>query len=160
MARVRKFGTDVVDQLSETDARQQGKKGGAGLDDRSVMGFLEFLDRIHEPRRCQVDILIYRCHNIFMTDTVLGVAEAKKRFSEIVDRVARGERFVVCRRGKPAVALVAPSDISGHSRQGPPRGLAAFAGALSEWDELEDVVEEIYAARSRSKDRAVPDLRD
>jgi prevent-host-death family protein len=95
-----------------------------------------------------------------MTDTILGVAEAKKRFSEIVDRVAKGERFVVSRRGKPAVALVSPSDVLSHSRQGPPRGLAAFAGALSEWDELEDVVEEIYAARSRSKDRAVPDISD
>ena len=95
-----------------------------------------------------------------MTDTVLGVAEAKKRFSELIDRVARGERFVVCRRGKPAVALVSPSEASGRGRRGPPRGLAAFAGALSEWDELEDVVEEIYAARSRSKDRAVAELHE
>ncbi|TDI42658.1 MAG: type II toxin-antitoxin system prevent-host-death family antitoxin [Acidobacteria bacterium] len=73
-----------------------------------------------------------------MSDTVLGVAEAKRRFSELVDRVAKGERFVICRRGKPAVAVVAPEAVSGRSRQGPPRGLAAFAGALSEWDELED----------------------
>ena len=89
-----------------------------------------------------------------MTDSVLGVAEAKKRFSELIDRVARREHFVVCRRGKPAVALVAPSEASDRGRRGP------FAGALSEWDELEDVVEEIYAARSRSKDRAVADLQE
>jgi len=95
-----------------------------------------------------------------VSDTVLGVAEAKRRFSELVDRVAKGERFVICRRGKPAVAVVAPEAVSGRSRQGPPRGLAAFAGALSEWDELEDVVLEIYAARAESKDRGVPEISD
>ena len=95
-----------------------------------------------------------------MSETVLGVAEAKRRFSEIVDRVAKGERFVICRRGKPAVAVVAPEAVSSRSRQGPPRGLAAFAGALSEWDELEDIVEEIYAARAESKDRGVPEIGD
>ena len=95
-----------------------------------------------------------------MSDTVLGVAEAKRRFSELVDRVAKGERFVICLRGKPAVAVVAPEAVSSRSRQGPPRGLAAFAGALSEWDELEDVVLEIYAARAESKDRGVPEISD
>ena len=40
----------------------------------------------------------------------------------------------------------------------PPIGLAAVAGALSDWDDLEEVVEEIYAARKKAKDRSVPDL--
>ncbi|MDQ3765757.1 MAG: type II toxin-antitoxin system prevent-host-death family antitoxin [Actinomycetota bacterium] len=39
----------------------------------------------------------------------LGVTEAKKRFSELISRVAAGERFVILRRGKPAVAIV-PAD--------------------------------------------------
>lgn len=39
-----------------------------------------------------------------------------------------------------------------------PVGLAAVAGALAEWDELEHVVEEIYAARRRSADREPPSL--
>jgi hypothetical protein len=39
-----------------------------------------------------------------------------------------------------------------------PTGLAAIAGALSEWGELEDVVAEIYAARHESEDRPAPDL--
>ena len=94
-----------------------------------------------------------------MTEKI-GVAEAKKRFSEIVDRVAKGERFLVCRHGKPAVALVSPGDVPEGEPQGPPRGLAAFAGALGEWDNLEEAVAEIYAARSRAKDRAVPELSD
>jgi hypothetical protein len=35
-----------------------------------------------------------------------------------------------------------------------PIGLAAVAGALGEWDDLEETVQEIYAARRNSRDRA------
>ena len=92
-----------------------------------------------------------------MTEEALGVAEAKRRFSELIDRVRRGERFLVHRRGKPAVALVSPADVLRRSQK-PPIGLAAAAGALSDWDDLELVVEEIYASRRKARDRAVPDL--
>ncbi len=54
---------------------------------------------------CYVFMLLYAGNDI-MTDETLGVAEAKRRFSELIERVGRGERFVICRRGKPAVALV------------------------------------------------------
>ncbi len=86
----------------------------------------------------------------------LGVAQAKSRFSELIDRVGKGERFIVSRRGKPAVALVPPEQaipIRPH-----PTGLAAAAGALADWDELAEVVREIYAARRRARDRAAPNL--
>ena len=89
---------------------------------------------------------------------VLGVAEAKRRFSELIDRVADGERFIVARHGKPAVALVAPSEESIRAGNERPVGLAAVAGALAEWDEIDDVVHDIYAARRRSRDRSVPVL--
>ena len=92
-----------------------------------------------------------------MVDDRLGVAEAKRRFSELIDRVRRGERFVVYRHGKPAIALVAPEE-AGASRNGRPIGLAAVAGALSDWEELEDVVTEIYASRAKAREREVPDL--
>jgi prevent-host-death family protein len=87
----------------------------------------------------------------------MGVAEAKRRFSELIERVAQGERFVICRRGKPAVVLISPKEV-GTGPSGRPVGLAAVAGALSEWDTLEEVVEEIYAARRKARDRAVPPL--
>ena len=86
----------------------------------------------------------------------LGVAEAKARFSELIERVARGERIVVTRRGKPAVALV-PAD-QATPRPARPVGLAAGAGALADWDELPKVVEDIYAARLQAKDRPPPQL--
>ena len=87
---------------------------------------------------------------------VLGVAEAKKRFSELIERVGRGERFIVSRRGKPALAVVPPSE--GRGSGGRPIGLAAVAGALADWRQLDEVVAEIYAARRSARDRRAPDL--
>ena len=87
----------------------------------------------------------------------LGVAEAKRRFSELIERVRRGERFLVARRGRPAVALVPPEQLQGDD-DSEPVGLAAVAGALAEWEALDEVVREIYDARRRARDRAAPDL--
>lgn len=92
-----------------------------------------------------------------MVTEILGVAEAKRRFSELIDRVKGGARFLVHRRGRPAVALVAPDRIDAFPRQ-PPLGLAAMAGALADWDELDEVVEEIYERRRAARDRPAPDL--
>jgi len=87
---------------------------------------------------------------------VLGVAEAKARFSELIERVARGERFVVSRRGRPVLALVHPDDLA--PRSGRPVGLAAVAGALGDWDDLPAVVADIYTSRRRARDRTPPEL--
>lgn len=88
----------------------------------------------------------------------IGTADAKRRFSELVDRVGKGERFVVSRRGRPVVALVPPDAGVMARPTSPPAGLAAIAGAMSNWDGLDDVVAEIYAARRGSEDRPAPDL--
>lgn len=87
---------------------------------------------------------------------ILGVAETKSRFSELIDRVRRGERFLVARRGTPVLALVPPDQAVAPGAR--PTGLAAVAGALADWDDLPRAVEEIYAARRRARDRAAPDL--
>lgn len=88
---------------------------------------------------------------------MLGVAEAKRRFSELIERVKKGERFLVSRRGRPAVALVPPDQVQ-ETDDSRPVGLAAVAGALSEWEGLDEAVSEIYEARRRARDRAAPDL--
>lgn len=88
----------------------------------------------------------------------IGTAEAKRRFSELVDRVGEGERFLVSRHGHPAVALVPPAAELFDRPTRAPSGLAALAGALAEWEEFDQVVEEIYAARKDSRDRPPPDL--
>jgi prevent-host-death family protein len=88
---------------------------------------------------------------------VLDVAEAKRRFSELIDRVRDGERFVLTRRGRPAVALMPPADLVAQEGRGP-LGLAALAGALADWDNLQEAVDEIYASRRRARDRDVPEV--
>ncbi|HWX46171.1 MAG TPA: type II toxin-antitoxin system prevent-host-death family antitoxin [Solirubrobacteraceae bacterium] len=90
--------------------------------------------------------------------TPLGVAEAKRRFSELIDRVDAGERFVVSRRGRPAVVLGPPTPEALRPPARRPVGLAAVAGALADWEDLDEAVREIYLARRHSHDRAAPDL--
>jgi prevent-host-death family protein len=89
---------------------------------------------------------------------VLGVADAKRRFSELIDRVRNGERIVVTRNGKPAVALVPPTSIDAEASSGPPTGFATLAGALGDVEDFEEVMAEVVATRDEARDRPAPDL--
>jgi prevent-host-death family protein len=87
----------------------------------------------------------------------MNVADAKRRFSELLDRVAGGERFVVTRRGRPAAALVPPGEAS--LRDEPAQlGLLAFVGVLAEWPEFDEIVRDVVADRMRAGTRAGPEL--
>lgn len=92
-----------------------------------------------------------------MSETI-GVAEAKRRFSELLDRVRRGERFVIARRGRPEVALVPAAESSGP--RAAPKGMLSLVGLFADWGEaeVEEMVREIYSSRRRAKDRPPPDL--
>jgi prevent-host-death family protein len=90
--------------------------------------------------------------------TTLGVAEAKRRFSELLDRVAGGERIVVARRGRPVVVLVPPQSDAAAAARPAPAGFATLAGALAEVSELDDVLRDVVAVRARARDRPGPDL--
>lgn len=56
------------------------------------------------------------------------------------------------------MVLVPPTRDAIEGPKPTPTGLAAIAGALAEWDELDAVVTEIYEARRDSADRPAPDL--
>ena len=87
---------------------------------------------------------------------MINVGEAKRRFSELIDRVAAGERFVIARRGRPVLAVVPPEAVGA-----PPNvhlGLAAFAGALADWPELDEVMADVVASRAETRDRPAPQL--
>ena len=90
--------------------------------------------------------------------TSIGVAEAKRRFSELLDRVADGERIVVERRGRPAVVLAPPHEEAAAGARPAPLGFAALAGALAELPELDAVLGDVAAARRGATDRPGPDL--
>ena len=76
----------------------------------------------------------------------IGLAEAKARFSELMERVGRGERIVVYRRGKPAAAIVPPRGTQVGKRR--PEGLLSVVGALADWEDLDEAVKGIYRARN------------
>ena len=94
-----------------------------------------------------------------MTFEHIGVADAKRRFSELTERVSRGESFVVMNRGRPVVALVPPQRVA-EEEPHPTIGLAAFAGALAgDWDTVDEDMADIVAARAQVLDRPGPELR-
>jgi prevent-host-death family protein len=80
-------------------------------------------------------------HDVIMTE-VLGVAEAKRRFSELIDRVGRGERFLVTRRGKPVVGLV-PAEEGAWADEPRKRGVLALMGALEGIEGADEWAEEM-----------------
>jgi prevent-host-death family protein len=96
--------------------------------------------------------------DVIMTE-VVSVAEAKRRFSELIDRVARGERFVVTRRGKPVLALVAPSDATAVRESPKKRGFLALMGVLDGVegaDEWYEEMQRIVADRQNQVPRPMP----
>ncbi|HSP06038.1 MAG TPA: type II toxin-antitoxin system Phd/YefM family antitoxin [Acidobacteriota bacterium] len=76
----------------------------------------------------------------------ISIAEAKARFSELVNRAAYGgERIVITKRGKPIAVLSAP--VAG--------GLGSVTGWLDEDDPFLKDLEEIQKKRHRTTLRAV-----
>lgn len=88
---------------------------------------------------------------------IMGVGEAKKRFSQLMSQVVYdGQRFIIQRRGKPMVALVKAEDIARMEEITPPRqGLLAAVGAWDEFENLDTIVEEIYRAREEAQERQI-----
>jgi prevent-host-death family protein len=81
----------------------------------------------------------------------VSVAEAKNRFSELVNRASyRRERFLIERRGKPVGAIVSAEDLArleeGATTLGG-RGLLAAVGALADVEEMDGILGEIQRER-------------
>jgi antitoxin (DNA-binding transcriptional repressor) of toxin-antitoxin stability system len=86
----------------------------------------------------------------------LGVAEAKRRFSELAERFSRGESFVILNRGRLTVALVPPQQARHSDHK--PVGFAAVAGALAEWDTIDEDMAEVIETRKQATERPAPPL--
>jgi prevent-host-death family protein len=109
-----------------------------------------------QPAMSVLDIMTSEVLNVIMTE-MMGVAETKRRFAELIDRVLDGERFVVTRRGRPVAALVPATDAAA-SEPSPYLGLAAFAGAMADVPEFEAIMAEVVASRKDERQRPAPDL--
>jgi prevent-host-death family protein len=104
-----------------------------------------------------LDIVTETRLNVIMTE-VLGVAETKRRFAELLDRVRDGERVIVTRRGRPVAALVPTTDEAAAGEEPTYLGLAAFAGALADWPEFEETMAEVIASRASAGQRPAPEF--
>ncbi len=91
------------------------------------------------------------------TEDTVGVAEAKAKLSELLERVAGGERIVVSRRGRAAAVLAPPDAV--FEQEGAPLGLATLAGVLADWPEIDADLRAVVRSRRSARDRTVPDLR-
>jgi len=81
-----------------------------------------------------------------MPKIAVSVAEAKKHFSELLNRVAYGhEEVIVTKRGKPVAILSTPSE----------RGLGSIKGWLDVRDPFLKAIDEIIEKRHRHKPRIV-----
>lgn len=65
-------------------------------------------------------MVIYMIHNMVMK--IVNVAEAKRRFSELLDRASKGERITIGRRNQPIAELVPVTEA--RSKRLRPIGLA------------------------------------
>lgn len=80
-----------------------------------------------------------------------NIGDAKKRFSELVGRVAfGGERVLITRRGKPMAKLV-PADEPGSVPH-----LADVRGWLDDEDPFFALMDGIVASRSKHRPRVLP----
>ena len=108
----------------------------------------------------------------------LSIAEAKSRFSELVSRAGSGERLVIERRKRPVAVVVGPDDLArleraaelGHDlaralgqseeilqqieRDELHPAMAAY-GLWRDKDELDDIMDDVIAARYRPSRRRV-----
>lgn len=83
----------------------------------------------------------------------LGVADAKARFSELLDRIDHGEAFMIARHGK-VIAKLGPPDES--ARASEKAGLLTIAGALDDWSDFDRIMKDVVASRRHAKDRPAP----
>jgi prevent-host-death family protein len=88
---------------------------------------------------------------------IKSVADAKKNLSELMSRAAyNNERFLIQRRGKPMAALVSIEDLERLEKEPvAPKGLLAAVGAWADFDNLDEVIEQIYQQREQAQDRPV-----
>ena len=86
-------------------------------------------------------------------DNVFTLTEAKSKFSEIINRIIyRKERIIVTKNGRK-VALVIPVEENSLIEA---EGLIQAQGALADMDDdIDEMVQSIYAARRAEKGRGV-----
>ena len=92
----------------------------------------------------------------------IGVAEVKRRFSEVIGKVSRdGEQIIIQKNHKPLVAMVSLKDfeiVKKSGRREENKGLLAAIGAWDDFEDIDKLIKQIYMARRKAKDRGMKGL--
>ncbi len=92
----------------------------------------------------------------------IGVADVKKNFSAVINEVSlKGEHFIIEKKGKPMVAMVSIKELEHFEdaqKKGEKKGLLSAIGAWEDFDNLEQVISDIYRKRSKAKDRTIEEF--
>jgi prevent-host-death family protein len=92
----------------------------------------------------------------------IGVAEVKRRFSEVIGEVSRdGEQIIIQKNHKPIAALVSLKDfeiVKKSGRREENMGLLAAIGAWEDFEDIDRLIKHIYIARKKAKDRIMKGL--
>jgi prevent-host-death family protein len=87
---------------------------------------------------------------------IIPLTRAKARLSEIVARLIHRKEAVVITRKKVPVAAIVPFEEWAKKESSEKQGLAAAAGALAGFDaEIDEMIDAVYEARSKAKDRKI-----
>jgi prevent-host-death family protein len=91
--------------------------------------------------------------------TPIGVAEAKRRFADVLGTVRyQGERYVVERNGTPMAALVPLSELPDAVEQPERAGFLALVGAFEDEPEYADSLAAAVRGRQSQRSRPAPPL--
>jgi prevent-host-death family protein len=87
---------------------------------------------------------------------IIPITRAKARLSEIVARLVHRREAILITRKRTPVAAIVPYAEWAEREISKREGLAAAAGALADFDaDIDEMIEAIYAARAKAKDRKV-----
>ncbi|HEV3321740.1 MAG TPA: type II toxin-antitoxin system Phd/YefM family antitoxin [Solirubrobacteraceae bacterium] len=91
--------------------------------------------------------------------THISVAEAKRRFADVLGTVRyRGERYVVERNGTPMAALVPVADLQATGAQDRRSGFLALVGAFADEPRYAESLADTVSGRRTQRSRPVPRL--
>lgn len=89
----------------------------------------------------------------------ISVADAKRRFSDLLGAVRyQHARYVIERNGTPMAAIVPLDDLEGKARTDQRQGLLALVGAFADSEEYADSLDDAVRSRSGQRSRRVPPI--
>ena len=77
-----------------------------------------------------------------MKNEIISVVEAKKRFSEIINRSAYSDcRIIITKRNRPVAAVINMKDLQSLEQSNKRKGLMEVIGKWQGFDELQDAID-------------------